>query len=482
MSLRRTRRRLRPGLWLALTAWGLLLAGSLAHPFLQAQEPDRSSNGNGDGARSVGPPLVYIADVDALIHPVSAEFIAQTLARADDDRADLVVLRLRTPGGLVDSTRDINQSIIEADTPVVVWVGPSGARAASAGFLITIAADVAAMAPGTHIGAAHPVSGTGAAMDETAAEKAASDVAAYARSIASQRGRNVELAEKAVTESQSFTEQEALDADPPLIDLVAGDIDDLIAQLDGRDVRRWDGAVVPLRTADADVETVEMNWRQRLLSAIAHPQIAVLLFSLGSLGLTIELWNPGSVVPGVVGGLCLLLAFFAFQILPTNYVGLLLIAFGLLLLVIEMFTPTYGLLATGGIVSMLMGGLLLFDSDLPELQLGWPFLIATMLALGLIVAMLTRLGVQAQQTRPVTGPSGMIDSPGRAVGSIPAGGAGRIETHGEIWSAVSDDAINAGDAVRVVAVEGMTVRVARTGGRLDVSGAGMPADKGAEES
>ena len=480
MSLRRTRRRLRPGLWLALTSWGLLLAGSVAAPFLEAQEPAGATNG--DGARGVGPPLVYVADVDALIHPVSAEFIAQTLAQADADRADLVVLRLRTPGGLVDSTRDINQSIIEAATPVVVWVGPSGARAASAGFLITIAADVAAMAPGTHIGAAHPVSGTGAAMDETAAEKAASDVAAYARSIASQRERNVELAEKAVTESQSFTEQEALDADPPLIDLVAGDIDDLIAQLDGRDVRRWDGTVVPLRTADADVQTVEMNWRQRLLSAVAHPQVAVLLFSLGSLGLTIELWNPGSIVPGVVGGLCLLLAFFAFQILPTNYVGLLLIAFGLLLLVIEMFTPTYGLLATGGIVSMLMGGLLLFDSDLPELQLGWPFLIATMLALGLIMAMLTRLGVRAQQTRPVTGASGMIDSPGRAIGSIPPGGAGRVEAHGEIWSAVSDDAVDAGDAVRVVAVEGMTLRVARTGARLDVSGAGMPADRGTEES
>ncbi len=480
MSLRRTRRRLHTGLWLVLAAWGLLLAGSLAPPLLQAQEPTGATNG--DGVHRTGRALVYVADVDALIHPVSAEFIAQTIAQADDDRADLVILQLRTPGGLVDSTRDINQSIIEADTPVVVWVGPSGARAASAGFLITIAADVAAMAPGTHIGAAHPVSGTGAAMDETAAEKAASDVAAYARSLASRRERNVALAEKAVTDSQSFTEQEALDAEPPLIDLIADDLDDLIAKLDGRDVRRWDGSVAPVRTAGADVEMVEMTLRQRLLSAVAHPQIAVLLFSLGSLGLTIELWNPGSIVPGVVGGLCLLLAFFAFQILPTNYVGLLLIAFGLLLLVLEMFTPTYGLLATGGIVSMLMGGLLLFDSDLPELQLGWPFLIATMLALGLITAMLTRLGVRAQHTRPVTGVSGMMDSPGRAIGSIPVGGAGRVETHGEIWSAVAEVAIDAGDVVRVVGVDGMTLQVARVGARLSLADAGEPTDKGAEES
>ena len=223
------------------------------------------------------------AEIDALIHPVSAEFIAQTISRADDDDAELVVLVLRTPGGLVDSTRDINTSIIEAETPVVVYVGPSGTRAASAGFLITIAADVAAMAPGTHIGAAHPVSGTGQAMDETAAEKAASDVAAYARSLASQRERNVELAEKAVTDSQSFTEREALEAEPPLIDLVAADLDALIDQLDGREVRRWDGDTVTLRTAGARIEQVEMNWRQRLLSAVAHPQVAVLLFSLGTL-------------------------------------------------------------------------------------------------------------------------------------------------------------------------------------------------------
>ena len=435
------------------TAW-LAVAG--AGPLLAAAGPLLSAAGQGAGR-----PVVVAAEIDALIHPVSAEFIAQTISRADDEDAELVVLVLRTPGGLVDSTRDINTSIIEADTPVVVYVGPSGTRAASAGFLITIAADVAAMAPGTHIGAAHPVSGSGQAMDETAAEKAASDVAAYARSLASQRERNVDLAEKAVTDSQSFTEREALEAEPPLIDLVAADLDALIDQLDGREVKRWDGDTVTLRTAGARIEQVEMNWRQRLLSAVAHPQVAVLLFSLGTLGLTIELWNPGAILPGIVGGLCLLLAFFAFQILPINYVGLLLILFGLALLVAEMLTATYGLLATGGLVAMVLGALMVIDSPAPELQLGWPFILPSMLALGLIVMLLTRLGVRSQLTRPVTGRSGMLEQPGRTTEPIPAGGAGTVLTHGELWSATADEEIGADEPVRVVAVDGMRLVVQR---------------------
>ena len=444
--IRRRRVRL-AAVWLAVAAAGPLLG--VAGPLLAS------------AAQGAGRPVVVAAEIDALIHPVSAEFIAQAISRADQEDAELVVLVLRTPGGLVDSTRDINTSIIEAETPVVVYVGPSGTRAASAGFLITIAADVAAMAPGTHIGAAHPVSGTGQAMDETAAEKAASDVAAYARSLASQRERNVDLAEKAVTDSQSFTEREALEAEPPLIDLVAADLDALIEQLDGREVRRWDGDTVTLRTAGARVEQVEMNWRQRLLSAVAHPQVAVLLFSLGTLGLTIELWNPGAILPGIVGGLCLLLAFFAFQILPINYVGLLLILFGLGLLVAEMLTATYGLLATGGLVAMVLGALMVVDSPAPELQLGWPFILPSMLALGLIVMLLTRLGVRSQLTRPVTGPSGMLEQPGRTTEPIPAGGAGTVLTHGELWSATSDEEIGAGEPVRVVAVEGMRIVVKR---------------------
>ena len=406
-------------------------------------------------------PLVYAADVEALIHPVSAEFVAQTIEQADADEAALVVLTLQTPGGLVDSTRAINTSIIESETPVVVYVGPSGTRAASAGFLITIAADVAAMAPGTHIGAAHPVSGTGESMDEAMAEKAASDVAAYARSLASQRGRNVELSERAVTESQSFTEREALEAEPALIDLIASGFDDLLEQLDGREVQRWDGTTMVLETSDARVELVEMNWRQKFLSAIAHPQVSVLLFSLGTLGLTIELWNPGGIIPGVVGAVCLLLAFFAFQVLPINYVGLLLILFGLGLLIAESMTPSFGFLAAGGILSMVLGAVMLIDSPVPELQLGWPFILSSMLALGAITAMLARLGIRAQLKQPVTGRAGMIDALGEVISPIGAGGSGQVTTHGEIWTATAHEDIEAGAQVQVVSVDGLKLTVRR---------------------
>ena len=294
------------------------------------------------------------------------------------------------------------------------------------------------------------------------AAKAASDIAAYARSLATQRGRNVELAEKAVIESQSFTEVEALDASPPLIDLIATDLEDLLEQLDGRSIERWDGSTVELTTAGAEITFLQMNWRQRLLSAIAHPQIAVLLFSLGTLGLTIELWSPGAIVPGVVGGLCLLLAFFAFQILPVNYVGLLLILFGLILLVLEMVVFSYGVLATGGIVSMVLGALMLFDSPVPELQLGLPFIISTMLALAVIMVGLMRLVIKAQLRPAVTGLSGMIDEVGRTLTVIEPGGSGRVATHGEIWTATSNEAIAEGESVRVTAVDGMTLTVRRS--------------------
>ncbi len=434
-----------------------LVAAGLAASWLGGRLPAQEA-----APRLATAPVVYAAEVDALIHPVSAEYIVQTIDRADAEDAALVVLTLRTPGGLVDSTRTINSRIIAAKTPVVVFVGPSGSRAASAGFLITIAADVAVMAPGTHIGAAHPVSGTGAPMDETQAEKAASDIAAYARTLATQRGRNVELAEKAVIESQSFTELEALDASPPLIDFIATDLEDLLEQLDGRSIQRWDGNTIELTTAGAEIIFLHMNWRQQLLSAIAHPQIAVLLFSLGTLGLTIELWNPGAIVPGVVGGLCLLLAFFAFQILPVNYVGLLLILFGLVLVVLEMVVVSYGLLAAGGIVSMVLGALMLYDSPAPELQLGLPFIVSTMLALAVIMGGLMRLVIKAQLRPAVTGASGMIDEVGRTLTLIEPGGSGRVATHGEIWMATSNEAIAEGESVRVTAVDGMTLTVRRS--------------------
>jgi len=406
-------------------------------------------------------PLVLVAEVEAIIHPVSAEYMMQAMDRADAANADLLVFTLRTPGGLVESTRSITSRMISAETPVAVFVAPSGARAASAGFLITIAADVAAMAPGTRIGAAHPVSGGGQQLDETTAEKAASDVAAFARSLAAQRNRNVELAELAVIESQAFTETEAAEADPRLIDLIAADLDELLAALDGQTITRFDGREVVLRTADARVEPLRMTWRQRVLSGIARPEVAYLLFSLGTLGLTIELWNPGGILPGVVGGLCLLLAFFAFQILPVNLAGVALVGFGVGLLALEAFVASFGLLAAGGIVSIVLGSLILIDSPLPELQVGLSLILPVTVALSAIMLFLTRLVVAAQRRRAVTGRSGMIDAIGCALTDFAPGEAGRVTTHGEIWAATAAESIAEGEEVQVVAVNGLTLTVRR---------------------
>ncbi len=394
-------------------------------------------------------PIVYSAVVDSLIHPVSAEYMIQTLDRADRAGAALVVFTLRTPGGLVESTRAIVSHMIAAHTPVAIFVAPAGARAASAGFILTIAADVAAMAPGTHIGAAHPVEGGGQAMDETMAKKVTEDTSAYARTLATKRHRNVTLAEKAVTESRAFTEDEALAAAPPLIDIVAPDIADLLRQLDGRTITRFDGTTVVLQTRDAQIVEIDMTLRQRVLSAVAHPNIAYLLLSLGTLALTIELWSPGAILPGVVGGLALLLAFFAFSVLPINYAGLLLILFGLILLVLEIKVTSYGLLAVGGLVSLLFGSMILMDSSLPELQLNFRFVLPVVLGFAGIALFLVRLAVVAQRQVPVTGPSGMVGEIGEALTAIAGARGGRVATHGEIWNATAGESIPEGARVRV---------------------------------
>lgn len=402
---------------------------------------------------------IYTAEIDGIIHPVAADYVRAAIARADAAGAALLVITLRTPGGLVDSTRDINNAIIAARTPVAIFVGPSGNRAASAGFLITIAADVAAMAPGTHIGAAHPVSGNGEKVDDTMAKKMTSDVAAYARTLASHRKRNVALVEQAVTESRSFTEQEALGAAPPLIDVIATDVSDLLQKLDGRSVTRFDGRVETLHTAGRSTTFVGMTWPQRVLSAVAHPQVAYLLLTLGTLGLTIELWSPGAILPGVVGGICLLLAFFAFQVLPISYAGVLLIIFGLALLVLEVKVTSFGLLAVGGIVSLLFGSLMLIDSPLPEMQIGLRLVVPVTLGIACVLLLLVRLGVQAQRAKPVTGPSGMIGETAQVLSTIAAGGTGSVRTHGEIWSATATERIEVGTTVRVAGITGLLLEV-----------------------
>jgi len=411
------------------------------------------------GPPSPPPPVVYAAVIDSIIHPVSAELMIDTIDRADAANASLVLFTLRTPGGLVDATRQIVSKMIAAKTPVVVYVAPSGARAASAGFILTIAADVAAMAPGTHIGAAHPVAGGGAAMDETSSKKAAEDVAAYVRTIATRRGRNVALADQAVLQSKAFTEDEAAAAAPPLVDIIASSQEELLAKLDGRTIKRFDGHSLTLRTASATIVPIEMTLRQRILSSIAHPNIAYILLSLGTLGLTIELWSPGAVLPGVVGGLSLLLAFFALQVLPINYAGLLLMLFGLLLFALELKVTSYGLLTIGGVISLIFGSLMFVDSPIPELQLSVGLVVSVVIGFTAIAAFLVRLVMAAQGLRPITGMEGLVGETGESLTSIAPGAGGRTRVHGEIWNAIANEPIATGARIVVTNVDGLTLTV-----------------------
>ena len=402
-------------------------------------------------------PLAIVAELDGIIHPIAAEYFTDVINQSDTAGADVVVFILRTPGGLLESTQTIVSRIITSRAPVVVFVGPSGARAASAGFIITLASDVAVMAPGTHIGAAHPVSGSGEPVDETMSAKIASDAAAYVRSLAEARGRNVALSEEAVLKSRAFTDREAAAATPPLIDLVAADVDHVLRDIDGRSIRRFDGRMTRLKTANAVVRRIELTRRQRFLSAIAHPQIAYLLMTLGILGLTVEFWNPGAIAPGVAGGLSLLLAFFAFQIVPVNTTGLLLIAFGIALLVLELKIPS-GVLGIGGTVAIVIGSVMSMRG-VPGAHVSLGAIVPAALLLAAAVLGLGRLALAAQRRPPQTGAETMIGDIGRSRTAFGSEVAGQIDVHGEIWQASSREPLPAGAPVRIVARHGLTLVV-----------------------
>ena len=428
--------------WLVLAA--ICLCGGVAFTGAQEAAPAR--------------PLVIVGELDGIIHPIAAEYLNDILNEADASNAAAVVIVLRTPGGLLDSTRTIVSRMIVSRAPVVVFVGPSGARAASAGFFLTIAADVAVMAPGTHIGAAHPVSGTGQQMDKTQSDKAASDAAAYVRTLATARNRNVALSEKAVTESSAFTDEEALRASPPLVDFRARDVSDVLKQLDGRTVKRFDGRSMTIRTGGAEVRRVGMSRRQRFLSTIADPQIAYILMTLGVLGLTVELWNPGAVLPGVVGGVCLLLAFFAFQILPVSVTGLLLVLFGAGLVIAELKVPSFGALGIGGAVALFFGSVMMTDT-VPGVRVGYGVIGPIVIGLVAIMLLLGRLALRAQRQPSVTGVERLVGEGGRTRTALAPDTPGQIDVHGEIWRAVSRVPVGPGQMVRVTDVNGLTLFV-----------------------
>jgi membrane-bound serine protease (ClpP class) len=401
---------------------------------------------------------IPIVELDGVVHPVSAGHIVRAIHQADQSGAPLLVLRMNTPGGLDSSMRQIIDAMLAARTPVAVFVGPSGARAASAGFVIAVASDVAAMAPGTNLGAAHPVSGLGP-MDEVMSKKVSQDAAAYVRSKAARRGRNVEMAEKAVLESRSFTEREALDL--KLIDLIAPDVPDLLRALDGRSVRRFDDTTVTLRLAGVPTRDVRMTARELVLSAIARPELLFLLL-LGALaGIGAELSHPGALFPGILGVFCLILFLFASQVLPVNWAGVLLMLLGVALFAAEVKVTSYGLLTVAGCAAMILGGMMLVDSDTPALRVPLSVILPGALAIALGAAALLRLVVGAQRLRPTTGAEGLAGQ--TAVADGPLDPAGWVQVAGERWRATADRPVGSGERVKVVAVEGLALRVRREG-------------------
>jgi membrane-bound serine protease (ClpP class) len=397
---------------------------------------------------------IPVVELQGVVHAVTAGHVVQAIERADAAGAPLLILRLDTPGGLDTAMRQIVDKMLNCRTPVAVWVGPSGARAASAGFIITVAADVAAMAPGTNIGAAHPVSGMGQ-MDEVMSKKVTSDAAAYIRGKAARRGRNVEMAEKAVLDSKSFTEKEALDS--KLIDLVVKDVPELLEKLEGRTVKRFDGSEVTLSLKGQKTLPVAMDWRQMILSAIARPEVLFLLL-LGALaGLGTEISHPGMLFPGIVGLVCLILFLFASQIIPVNWAGVLLILLAIGLFAAEVKVASYGLLTAAGITAMILGAMMLVDSPIPELRPSpWRLLpAAAAMAAGTIL--LVRLVIQAQRQRATTGAEGMIGLGGTAETALDP--EGWVLVQGERWRARAEEPLGPGARVRVVAVEGLRLGV-----------------------
>ncbi len=408
-------------------------------------------------AGPAGGATVSTLQLDGVISPIAVRLVSGAIERAKADGSVALVIQLDTPGGLERSMRSIVRDLLSAPLPVIVYVSPTGARAASAGAFITIAAHVAAMAPATNIGAAHPVAAGGGQIDKESMKKIENDAAAFIRTVALERGRNVEWAEKAVRQSVSATEREALKLG--IIDVIADSLPDLLAKIDGRQVKTSAGRVT-LGTKGAVAKPIEVGWRDRFLSLITDPNVAYILMMLGMLGLFFELANPGVILPGVIGGISLILAFFAFQSLPINYAGLLLILFGIVLLIAEIKVVSHGVLTIGGVIAIVLGSLMLINT--PELPLGvsWKVIVPVVAATTGIFVFAISAGIRAQMRKPATGFEGLIGQVG--VVRTPVDPDGQVFVRGEIWRAVSDGGrLGEGERVRIVGVDGLTLRVTR---------------------
>ncbi len=409
------------------------------------------------GASSVSEkaPVFDVITVSAAITPPAAEYIIQSINEAAKSGAEGLIIRLDTPGGLDLAMRDIAKEILNAHVPVIVYVAPSGARAASAGVIITVAAHIAAMAPGTNIGAAHPVSlGIGGGMDKTMSQKVVNDAVAYVRGIAKKRNRNEEWVEKAVRKSESITAEEALRL--KVIDFVTTDLNQLLSQMDGREVSLATGKKV-LRTKGAVLNDKKMGTRQKILSALSDPNIAYILLLIGLAGLYFEFSTPGVILPGVIGGISLILAFFAMQTLPVNYAGVALILFSIILFIAEIKVISHGILTIGGIISLIIGSLMLFETPDPALRVSWSVLIPAVAITSLFFITVIAIALKAQLKKPQGGQEGMVGEEGEAVTDVFE--EGNVLIHGEYWSAVSDVPVAKGSKVRVIRVEHLKVRI-----------------------
>jgi membrane-bound serine protease (ClpP class) len=400
--------------------------------------------------------VVHVIRIDGTINPAVSSIIKEGIEYATAERSECLIVEINTPGGLLKSTRVIVSDILGSDIPVVVYVSPSGSSATSAGVFITLAGHIAAMAPGTNMGAAHPVGMDGQA-DTVMIEKALNDAAAFIRTIAEQRDRNIEWAEQAVRKSLSVTESEALRNN--IIDLIASDLDDLLAQIHNREIETRSG-VRTLNTENAEVIVIEMNWQQRFLNILSDPSIAYIFFMVGLAGIMFEIYNPGAIFPGVVGVISLILAFYSLHTLPVNYAGLALIVFAVILFLLEIKVPSYGLLTIGGVVSLLLGSVMLIDPDsaLEYARISWTVIIPVTFFITAFFLVAISLGIRAQLRKPTTGSEGIIGSIGEALETLDP--TGEVRVLGELWNAQSvKQKIHKGEHIRVIGVEDMILTV-----------------------
>ena len=398
---------------------------------------------------------IFTIEVDGIINPPTAKFIIDSIDEAAKEGGQCLIIQLDTPGGLMESMRLIVKKILTSNIPVIVYVSPKGARAASAGVFITMAAHIAAMAPGTHIGAAHPVTlGAEGKENKTMTDKIVNDTVSNIKSIAKTRGRNVDWAEKAVRKSVSVTEEEALKLN--VVDLISSDLQDLLTKIDGR-VVKIDGSSRTLLTKGMQPRSLQMSWRDKLLDVISNPQIAYYLLMLGGMGIFFELSNPGAILPGVVGGIFLILAFYALQVLPVNYAGLALILFAIILFIAEIKVVSHGLLAVGGVISLLLGSLMLFQSPAEYMRISLSVIIPAVLVTSAFFIFAATMAIRARLTKPTTGMEGLVGETGTA--STPIAPEGKVAIHGEIWDVVSDQNIERGEKVQVFGVVNLKLKV-----------------------